>query len=107
MKRLFVFGLIAAAFLAVPNVAIAGSDNAVLAFVSADIQDESDDPDVTVNESGIEPAVDVPAPEVDEEEQPWTARFLAPTVLALGVVGLVAATAVYGLRIRGRYRVVE
>jgi len=107
MKRLFVLGFLASVFLAVPAAAIAGNDNAVLAFVEADAEDESDDPDVTVNESGIEPAVDVLPAEVDDEEQPWTARFLAPTVLALGVVGLVVATVVYGLRIRGRYRVVE
>ncbi len=107
MKRFLVFGLLASAFLAVPAAAIAGNDNASLAFVEAGTGDEGDEPDTAVNESGIEPAVDAPPAEVDEEEQPWTARLLAPMVLVLGVVGLVTATAMYGLRIRGRYRVVE
>lgn len=58
------------------------------------------------------PAGDGPAVVVDEGPPPpseadWTFRFLVPTVLA--VSGLVVAGVVvgYGVRVRGRYRVVR
>lgn len=58
------------------------------------------------------PSGDTPAVVVDEgapivAEPAWTFRFLVPTVLA--VSGLVLAITVigYGVRLRGRYRVVR
>lgn len=59
------------------------------------------------SELGIEPAVEAPPVAEDEPDRPWTQRFLAPTVLALGVVGLLGSIAYYGMRVRGKYRVVE
>lgn len=59
------------------------------------------DPDVLA----AEPAVEAPPEAEEEEEQPWTQRYLAPTVLLLGVVALGGSLLYYGLRIRGRYRV--
>ena len=59
------------------------------------------------SELGIEPAVEAP-PEVEEaEDRPWTQRFLAPTVLALGVLGLIGSIVYYGVRVRGKYRVAQ
>ncbi|MDJ0499219.1 MAG: hypothetical protein QNJ89_15420 [Acidimicrobiia bacterium] len=54
-----------------------------------------------------EPAVEVPEAEGEEEEPPWTARFLAPAVVVIAVVTVGASLAYYVVRIRGRYRVVQ
>lgn len=59
------------------------------------------------SETGIVPAVEAPPLAEEEEEAPWTQRFLAPTVLALGVLGLVGSVVYYGVRIRARYHVVD
>lgn len=53
-----------------------------------------------------EPAVIVPEAAAEEEEDPWTARFLAPAVVVLGTVAVGAAASYYVVRVRGRYRVV-
>ena len=53
-----------------------------------------------------EPAVVIPPVEEAEEEQPWTSRFIYPTIVVgtiLLIVGLVWA---YNRRIRHRYKVV-
>ena len=48
------------------------------------------------------------APEAaEEEEDPWTARFLAPAVVVLCVVAIGASASYYVVRIRGRYRIAE
>lgn len=57
--------------------------------------------DVSAADDG--PAVEVPPEVEEEEEQPWTARFLAPTVLLLGLVALGGSVLYYAVRIRGRY----
>lgn len=54
-----------------------------------------------------EPAVEVPEAEGEDEEDPWTARFLAPAVVAIAVLTVGASLAYYVVRIRGRYRVVQ
>lgn len=51
------------------------------------------------------PAVEVPPDAPEAPEHPWTARFLAPLVLVLGVGSIAGALLYYGVRIRGRYRV--
>ncbi len=51
------------------------------------------------------PAVEAPPEAAEEEEAPWTTRFLAPTVLAIGVIALVGSVLYYGVRVRGRYKV--
>jgi len=56
--------------------------------------------------AAAEPAVEVPKALDPALEQPWTARFLAPIVVVIGVVVVGAAGSYYILRIRGRYRVV-
>ena len=54
-----------------------------------------------------EPAVEVPEPAEEDEDNPWTTRFLAPTVLAVAAVVLALVVIGYFVRIRGRYQVVE
>lgn len=55
--------------------------------------------------AGTGPAVEAPPPAADEPEQPWTARFLAPTVMLLGGLALGGSVLYYAVRIRGRYTV--
>lgn len=54
-----------------------------------------------------QPAVEVPEVSEEAEEQPWTQRFLAPAMVALGAVAIAATGAYYVVRIRGRYRLAE
>jgi hypothetical protein len=54
-----------------------------------------------------EPAVILPEEAEEEEQDPWTARFLAPAVVVLSVVAVGASASYYVVRIRGRYRVAE
>jgi hypothetical protein len=81
----------------------------VVAFTEAESEGNGEDVPATtmISEGGVEPAE--LAPPVDESvaEDQWTAKFLAPAVALLGVLGVVAAVALYGVRLRGRYRVVE
>ena len=60
-----------------------------------------------VSEGGVVPAVEAPPAEEADDDQPWTFRFMVPTVLALGVLGLIGAMVYYAFRIRGRYQVAE
>ena len=43
----------------------------------------------------------------DDDEQPWTTRFLAPLLLTIGVVGLLVSAVGYAFRLKARYRVVD
>ncbi len=54
-----------------------------------------------------EPAISIPEEAETEEEQPWTARYLIPTLMASGGVVLVLVLIGYAVRLRGRYRVVQ
>ena len=51
------------------------------------------------------PAVEAPPEAVEDDEQPWTTRFLTPIVLLIGAVAIGGSTLYYAVRIRGRYRV--
>ena len=53
------------------------------------------------------PAEEFPEEAEEEGEQPWTSRYLAPTVAAMAALVLVAVAILYGFRVRGRYRVVR
>lgn len=104
--------LLAALFVAlVAPAALASQADApmVVAFTEAEGEGDVEEapPTTTVSEGGIAPAELAPPNEEAESEDQWTAKFLAPTVAILAVLGIVAAFALYGVRIRGRYRVVE
>ncbi len=62
--------------------------------------------DTSVQVVAAEPAVMLPEAEEEADEDPWTARFLAPAVAALGAVAVGSAAAYYVVRVRGRYRVI-
>jgi hypothetical protein len=59
------------------------------------------------NTSGVTPAVEAPASGGEEEEQPWTTRFIAPGLLVLGIIAVVLVVVYYGVRMRGRYEIVD
>ena len=58
-------------------------------------------------EPGQEPAVIAPPASEEAVEPPWTSRFLAPTLLVIGLIALVGSIAYYGVRVRSRYEVVD
>jgi hypothetical protein len=80
---------------------------AVAVPVTAWATDAETESTTTAAPSGDEivPAVEAPPPEAEEEEVPWTTRFLAPATLALGVVGVIAVTIYYGAKVVAKYRV--
>ncbi len=106
LAALFVV-VFAPAALAMP---VAADDSAtIVAFTEAESEGDGDEAPATtmVSEGGVEPAeLAPPAAETAVDDQ-WTAKFLAPTVALLGVLGVVAAFALYGVRLRGKYRIVE
>ncbi|MGD2051521.1 MAG: hypothetical protein PVI35_03500 [Acidimicrobiia bacterium] len=55
----------------------------------------------------VQPAVEAPPVSVEETEQPWTARYLAPTVVAIGVLSVAGAAVFYLVRVRGRYTIAK
>ena len=109
MKALILFTLVLVLLSPAAAAASTGDDGPlVLAFTEAEEGEGEEAPPTTaVSEGGIAPAELAPPETEDESEDQWTAKFLAPTVAILAVLGIVAALALYGLRLRGRYRVVE
>ncbi len=108
MRILFLTALLlvlaAPAWAAVPD----GDGSSVLAFTEAESEEGGEAPPTTqTSQGGITPAEMAPAAEDEPPEDQWTAKFLAPLVAVLGVIGIVVAFILYGLRLRGRYRVVE
>lgn len=81
----------------------------VFAFTEADSEGDAEEapPTTMVSEGGITPAELAPAADETVAEDQWTAKYLAPTVAILGALGVVAAFALYGIRLRARFRVVE
>ncbi|NND03861.1 MAG: hypothetical protein HKN91_13855 [Acidimicrobiia bacterium] len=103
--------LLSAVFLMLSAPAVAAMpqslDSSLILATEAETEGEEAPPTTTVSEGGIAPAELVPPVEEVENEDQWTAKFLAPTVAILGALGVVAAFILYGIRLRGRYRVVE
>lgn len=54
-----------------------------------------------------QPAVIIPAPEIDEPQQPWTARFLIPLLVVTAVVVVIGVAISYNHSVRHRYKVVS
>lgn len=53
---------------------------------------------------GDGPAVTQAEPPALDEDEAWTFRYLVPTLLAMGVLAVVATVVAYGRRVKGRYR---
>lgn len=105
--------LLAVLFLLVSAPAVAAlpqtADAPLVLATEAETEGEAEEPPstTTVSEGGIEPAEMAPVTAEEESEDQWTAKFLAPTVAILGALGVVAALTLYGVRLRGRYRIVD
>ncbi|MFQ5947497.1 MAG: hypothetical protein ACE5KX_01375 [Acidimicrobiia bacterium] len=54
-----------------------------------------------------QPAVELEDESEDPKPQDWTFRYLVPTALVLSGLTIVASLALYGVRVRARYRVVK
>jgi hypothetical protein len=87
--------LAAVAILFVVGVPSALAGDAVGLFAQADNLDRTG-PAVVVEEDAAAP-----------EEEAWTFRFLIPTLIGATGLALAAVAIGYGVRVRGRYRVVE
>lgn len=61
------------------------------------------------SESPDEPAIVVEAeePEAGATDDAWTFRYLVPTVVVMAGLAVAATVVLYGVRVRGRYRVVR
>ena len=62
---------------------------------------------VTDNHENLKPALPAPPPDVVDEEQPWTVRFIYPTIAIVTVILLVGLVIGYNRSVRGRYTVVS
>ena len=85
--------------LAAPSFAAEGEDEAT----------EATDTTVAVEpvSAGEGPMVMIPAPEIDEPEQPWTARFLIPLLVVTAIVLVIGVAIAYNHTVRHRYKVVS
>ena len=68
-------------------------------------ESEVPDADTAVVPSGA--AVDADLTEEELAEQPWTQRYLVPTLILLAVIAVGSSLLFYVVRLRGRYTVVE
>ena len=101
--RLLVLLAVLAALLALPVAAFAG-DSLLLATDEPAEEEMSEEP---MFEEGQEPAEIAPPESESEEEQPWTYRFIAPTIVILGVLTTIGVVAYHGVRVRSQYEVVD
>ncbi len=52
-----------------------------------------------------EPVLEAPPAEEEAGDDAWTFRFLVPTAIVLSTIVVVVVVILYGVRVRGRYRV--
>jgi hypothetical protein len=82
----------------------AASGAELVAFTEAETEEAEP---AEENTSGVTPAVEAPGGAAEDEEQPWTTRFLAPGLLVIGIIAVVLVVVYYGVRMRGRYEIVD
>jgi len=56
---------------------------------------------------GEGPAIDAPEVEIEEQAQPWTARFIYPVLLVITIVLIGWIVIAYNRKVRHRYEVVS
>lgn len=103
-RRMLMLATLAVLMVLVGAPALAADGGLVLATAEAEDEGEEvfDEP-----MTDVVPAVEADRSPAEPDEQPWTSRFLVPTVLAVGALGVLAAFLFYVVRVRGRYRVVS
>lgn len=74
-------------------------------ILATEAVEEAPEVDTTTVPSGA--AVDVPVVEEEEVEQPWTQRYMVPTLMLLALVAVGSSVLYYVVRLRSRYTVVE
>lgn len=79
----------------------------VFAFTEAETEGDEQVVEEPMFEPGSEPAVIAPPETVEERDEPWTGRYLAPVLLFGVVLVSVAYFFGYGARVRGKYEVVD
>lgn len=76
-------------------------------------QEDVPEAETTQTDGGVvaevpEPAVEITPGAPDEEEAPWTFRYLVPTSMVLALLVVVGSIVAYFLRVvRTRYRIVQ
>jgi len=98
---------LAPAAVALPTFADDGVSLVAFTEGEGEADDESTPGMTMVSEGGIEPVELAPPSTSNLQEDQWTAKFLAPVVALLGILGIVLSIVFYGVRLRGRYRVVD
>jgi hypothetical protein len=106
-SRLLVLIVVLGIAFTLPVAVAAASVDDSMVLATAEAEEEEAPPEEPVFEEGQEPAVIAPPASESETEQPWTSRFLAPTLLVIGLLALIGAIVYYGVRIRSRYEVVD
>jgi len=96
-QRIAVFALIAMFALAITLPAFAAQDTG---------EEETTETTVAAEHDHLAPAVPAPPPEKVDDEQPWTARFIYPTIAAVTVILLIGLAIGYNRSIKKRYTVV-
>ncbi|MBT8241624.1 MAG: hypothetical protein KJN63_10390 [Acidimicrobiia bacterium] len=103
LKRLVAIMLLSSVFLVPASFAVADTGQMILA-TEAD-ESEVPDADTAVVPSGA--AVDADLTEEEAAEQPWTQRYLVPTLILLAAIAVGSSFLYYVVRLRSRYTVVE
>lgn len=83
---------------------------ALFVFLTSPVlaQEEPENTDAAVTESGEEPAVVIPDDQADDSIPDWTYRYMVPATLLLGAVVILATSIKYFTNVvRKRYRTVE
>ena len=80
------------------------------AFATESSGEEEPTTETTVAEEpdfgGTPPAVVIPPADAEEEEQPWTARFIYPTIVIITILLVIGTAVMYNRSVRKRYKVV-
>lgn len=101
LRSLLAVGLVSIAVLAVVTPAVATESTG---------ESETETTETTVAPepefTNGEPAIVIPSVTVEEEEQPWTARFIYPTIVAVTLILIIGLSIGYNRTIRNRYKVV-
>lgn len=79
------------------------------AFATEGSTEEPEETTTTVApfEGDDAPAVIIPPAEETEEDQPWTSRFIYPTIVVGTILLIVGIVWAYNRRVRHRYKVVS
>ena len=100
IHRLVVLSLIAVLFMVVVSPAHATEDS-----TETEVTESTVAP-VQISE-GEGPAVEVPPGVIEVPAQPWTARFIYPTIVVITILLILGLIIAYNHKIRNRYEVVS